>query len=380
MVLGGNTPVRPFSLWREDLVAAVAALSLVLGLFIDGWNHINLQDGALGSFFTPWHALLYAGFAATAGWVCTRNAHLYVPDRHARPEFHRLLGIPLRYPFAVAGLAIATVGLLGDIAWHTAFGEETGVARVIAPFHLMLFSGAALLIAAPLRSAWHAPDTYPARLTLRQMAPPLLSLTLVTATVAFMFQWLSAFVDWAPSLQLGRVPAAFAANEEIHGTVEFAGAARVLVTNVVLIAPVLAVLRRWRLPFGSVALMWTAVALLMSALTEFDLWAAVLAAALGGLAADGVIRLMRGPDDPEHDRGLFRVLGAVAPVVLWTAYFLLLQAVHAVAWPTDLWIGTVVLTAVTGVALSFVTASPARLEPVGFSEHTDRDHREHRRR
>src|SRR4051794_1711977 len=63
--------------WRDDLVAAVLATTLVGGLFLDGWNHINLQNGALGSFFTIWHALLYAGFSATAGWVISRNAHLY---------------------------------------------------------------------------------------------------------------------------------------------------------------------------------------------------------------------------------------------------------------------------------------------------------------
>lgn len=354
-----------FSLWREDWIAAVAALTLVLGLYVDGWNHINLQDGALGSFFTPWHALLYAGFTATAGWVFTRNAHLYVRGREARPEFHRLLGVPLRYPFAVAGVVIATVGLFGDIAWHTAFGEETGVARVIGPFHLLLFSGAALLIAAPLRSAWHAAAVYPSRPTLRQIAPPLLSLTLVTATVAFMFQWLSAFVDWEPSLQLGRVPAQLAADERILGTVEFAGVARILVTNVILLAPVLAALRRWRLPFGSVALMWSTIAALMSALTEFDLWAAVLAAGIGGLAADGVITRMQTPAAPGADTLWFRVLAVVAPVVLWTAYFVLLQAVHAIVWPTDLWIGTVILTIVTALALSFVTTSPKPLEPAG---------------
>ena len=138
--------------WRDDLVAAVLATTLVCGLFVDGWNHINLQDGALGGFFTIWHALLYAGFSATACWVVTRNPHLF---RRGRPQgyFHPVVGVPLRYPLAVTGIAVATVGLFGDLVWHTAFGEEEGVARVIAPFHLLLFAGAAGLVAAPLGPA-----------------------------------------------------------------------------------------------------------------------------------------------------------------------------------------------------------------------------------
>lgn len=65
------------AIWREDLVTSLLSTLLVAGLFLDGWNHINLQNGALGSFFTIWHALLYAGFGATALWVVTRNPQLY---------------------------------------------------------------------------------------------------------------------------------------------------------------------------------------------------------------------------------------------------------------------------------------------------------------
>src|SRR5215208_6781269 len=97
--------------WRDDLVAAILGTTLVCGLFLDGWNHINLQNGALGDFFTIWHALLYAGFSATAGWVVSRNSHLYATGRRPKWYFHRVLGFPLRYPVAVAGIVVATIGL-----------------------------------------------------------------------------------------------------------------------------------------------------------------------------------------------------------------------------------------------------------------------------
>jgi len=54
--------MKPSPPWREDLITSLLATTLVAGLFLDGWNHINLQNGALGSFFTVWHALLYTGF------------------------------------------------------------------------------------------------------------------------------------------------------------------------------------------------------------------------------------------------------------------------------------------------------------------------------
>ena len=315
-----------------------------------------MQDGALGSFFTPWHAALYAGFTATGLFVVFRNQHLFVAGRQPKPYYHTFLGVPMRYPLAMVGLGVATVGLLGDIAWHTAFGEETGVARVIAPFHLLLFTGAALVVAAPLRSALYAPEYYPPRSSFGTILPPLLSLTLVTALVAFMFQWLSAFVDWTPSLSIGTIPAALVGNERIEGTVEFADVARVLVTNVILLAPVLFALRRWRLPFGSVTSLLGAVAVMMSGLSEYERWGAILAALAGGLACDALIGWL----DVVPERPLaYRVTAGLTPIVMWTVYFVVLRPLHDVRWPLDLWLGTVGLAAVTGVLLSFVVVPPA---------------------
>src|SRR5256885_14905746 len=95
---------------REDLITSLLATTLVAGLFLDGWNHINLQNGALGSFFTVWHALLYMGFTATFVWVLTRNPHLYTHGLAPAPYMHRVLGLPMRYPLAMVGFVIAMLG------------------------------------------------------------------------------------------------------------------------------------------------------------------------------------------------------------------------------------------------------------------------------
>jgi hypothetical protein len=264
--------------------------------------------------------------------------------------------VPLRYPLAMTGLGLATVGLFGDIAWHAAFGEETGVARVIAPFHLVLFAGAALVVTAPLRSAWHARNHYPARPSLPTILPPLLSLTLVTAVAAFMFQWLSVFVDWTPSVSIGRIPANLAGNDRIEGTVEFADVARVLVTNLILMAPVLFALRRWRLPLGSVTFLFGAVAVMMSGLSEYDRWGTILAALAGGLACDVFVeRLDVSPSRPLA----YRVTAGLTPIVLWIGYFVVLPTIHDIHWPLDLWLGTVGLAAITSVLLSVVAVPPS---------------------
>lgn len=354
--------MKPTAPWREDLITSLLGVTLVAGLFLDGWNHINLQNGALGSFFTVWHGLLYTGFTATWIWIVTRNPHLFDRNLRPAPYLHRFLGIPLRYPLAMAGFVIAMVGMSGDLLWHTEFGEENGVARVIGPFHLLLFAGAAALVSAAVRSGWYAPRFYPRVASFRQFFPVLLSLTLVTCVAAFMFQWLSAVIDWTPSLQLGRMPPSLAADIRVRDTAEFAAVARVLATTVILFAPLLLALRRWHLPFGSATFLIVAVWLSMSALTTFDLGATIAAAFVGGLLFDAVIAVTR----PDATRTLgYRLSALLVPFVMWSAYFAILWTVYDVKWPLDLVLGTIGLAAISSVLLSYVAISPAVPVSVG---------------
>jgi hypothetical protein len=305
--------------------------------------------------------LLYLGFTAAAFWAVTRNPHLYTRGAKPQPYFHPLFGIPLRYPLAIGGLALATIGLFGDIAWHAAFGPENGVARVIAPFHLLLFVAAAGLASAPLRSAWYAPGYYPSTSSLGTILPPLLSLTLVTCVAAFMFQWLNAFLDWTPSVMVGHIPADLARDARVRGTTEIAGAARIIFTNLILLAPLFLALRRWRLPFGSATSLFVAVAFAMSGLHSFDLGATVFAALVGGLVADLVIDGF----EPDAERTLgYRVMALATPLALWSTYFVILRVVYATEWPWDLAIGTAGVAAISAVLLSFVAIPPVVPEPV----------------
>ena len=53
--------------WSRDLLTAVFSAWLITGVFLDAWAHTTRPS--LETFFTPWHAVLYSGFLATAGWV-----------------------------------------------------------------------------------------------------------------------------------------------------------------------------------------------------------------------------------------------------------------------------------------------------------------------
>ena len=187
MSVNAATPPAPRTLWRDDLVATLTGGLLILGLFLDGWNHLNLQNGKAGEFLTPWHGLLYAGFNACAIWAITRNTRLRammfkrpgksasgVTSVHSAPQFNA------RH-VALLGLGLAGAGVIGDaIARAAGVVPETGAMQ--PPFDFLLFTGAGLLFAIGLRAAAVQIDGFGKRVAL-----PALVGTAAAAAVVFAF-------------------------------------------------------------------------------------------------------------------------------------------------------------------------------------------------
>jgi hypothetical protein len=321
----------------EDLVTGWCSLLVVLGLYLDGWNHNGLQGDAGRPFLTPWHALLYAGLAGTAAWILAQGQ---------RRGAWSLRAVPAGYRLALTGIGLAIVAVAGDALWHLLYGEEQGLAQLVAPFHLVLFAGACLLVTATLRAAWSGPSS--ARVPgLRAFWPVVLSTTLVVATVAFFFQQVSPMVSWRQAALAGSLPA---------GTMQLYGLLGLLLHNLLFVAPVLLLLQRWQTPLGTFTVMAGSVALLLATQTELGLVGLVGAAVLGGAAADLAVSLLR--PSPQR-RWAARAVAVIAPAVYWSAHFALLRAGYGVGWEPQLLLGSVVWASLSGLTLALLMWPPA---------------------
>src|SRR3546814_7680376 len=121
LVTGVQTCALPIC---ERTVAVAFGIWMVVGLFLDGWAHDNNKPE---SFFTPWHGVLYSGFAAAtlaAVLVAARSRTSDRPWRETLPAGHGL---------TLAALAVFAVGAGGDLVWHEAFGVEVGVEALLSP-------------------------------------------------------------------------------------------------------------------------------------------------------------------------------------------------------------------------------------------------------
>jgi hypothetical protein len=276
-------------------VSGWSSLLLVLGLYLDGWSRRDLvSDGPLA---TPWHGVLYLGLAATAGWILTRNQ---------RRGAWSLRAVAAGYRLALAGLGLAMVTVAGDVVWPTLHGVEQGLARLVSPFHVVLFAGASPLAGSALRAAWSGPSS--ARVPgLRAFWPPALSTTLVVALTAFLFQDVSPVVAWRrPAL------AGLAAGSPLAETAQVYELLGLLAHNLLFIAPVLLLLLRWQTPLGTFAVMAGSVALLLATQPGLGLVGLVGAAVLGGAAADVAVSLLR--PSPRR-RWAARTVAVIAPAV-----------------------------------------------------------------
>jgi WD40-like Beta Propeller Repeat len=127
------------------------------------------------TFFTPWHAVLYAAFVVVAAFLVfslLRNHRKGYPWREA---------LPPGYGLSLLGVMIFAAGGVLDMLWHMLFGIEVSVEALLSPTHLILAFGLVLIVTGPFRAA---------RLRLPgeraygwiQLLPALLSLTFVLSS------------------------------------------------------------------------------------------------------------------------------------------------------------------------------------------------------
>jgi hypothetical protein len=120
--------------------------------------------------------------------------------------------------------------------------------------------------------------------------------------------------------------------------------ASILLQSAVLVGAVLFLIRRWRLPFGALILVFTLNGLLMSVLEDRYLLALPMLGA--GLVADLLLLWLKpSPAQP----GRLSLFGFLVPVVFYALYFFTLQMTGGVGWTIHLWLGSIFMAGLVGL-------------------------------
>lgn len=347
------------SSWSEGLgfdvgVAALGAW-FVAGLFLDGWAHAHLPG--LESFFTPWHAVFYSGYGATAAFVAAaalRNRAAGRTWREALPAGHGLTAL---------GLALFGFGGAFDLAWHALFGIEVSVEALLSPSHLLLAFGMALVVTGPVRAWLHRRE---AGVGLARSLPAVVGVALLLDLLTFFTQ---------PAHPLVR-PWALTGNRPVEavfpladGTPAFVGAgsgvpaldvaaasgvAGLLLQTALLVGVALWIRDR-ALPAGAFAVVFGVNGLMLGAMRSTLAFSVSLV--LAGLVAEVLARHVR--------RDVFAPALAASFGLL---YFAALALSGGVWWSVHLWLGVVVMAAAAAwllATLSRPASNDANVAPRG---------------
>ena len=128
--------------------------------------------------------------------------------------------------------------------------------------------------------------------------------------------------------------------------------------SAVLLGAVLTMRRRWRLPFGTLTIMFTWLALLFPMLSRYEEWKLAPALILAGVAGD----LLFARFDREEGRtrvGRIRFVAAAIPPILWGLFFICVALFEGgLGWHATLWFGVLVTSAALGYSLSLLIFPP----------------------
>lgn len=302
------------------------------GAHLDSWAHGHIA-ATLETFFTPWHALLYASLAATTAFLVVRAAWT-----GARP-WHWARALPDGYSLALVGCVL--FGVLGvlDMTWHLTFGIERSFQALISPTHLGLMFSAGLIVSGPLVAAWRRPGR---RVGWSAVASATLTLSLLT----FFFQFDSPYTSqWSAVPQPTDLPAESAEELGILGIIVYAAS---------LMGVMLSLVRRFDLPLGSLTFLTGVNAAFVTMIHGADL--IIVVGVFGGLVADALLVLLR--PSPARLRQL-RAFAFLVPALTFALYFFGLIRVDGVWWPVHLWAGAPLVAGLTGWVVSLVAVPPS---------------------
>lgn len=331
------------------LMLALVTLMQIGGV-IDARTHVH-HGFSIESFFVPAHYVLYA---AWVGVLVSVSSLAWSRRRQGRS---RAEWLPPGYGWAALGAALFGFSGAFDAFWHSVFGFELNLQVLLSPAHLILFLAIGFIYYSVVCHADHHFRLTPERhqRSLAACLPlviGLASLFMIVFWPCWYFDPLAA--DYAARLPQVAARSAYRLIEYGTPTAEITGVGGILLTALVVVPFVVVPLYRWRLPSGSLAIMFAWVYLQRAVI--LGVYQYLVAVALAALAGEAVWAWMhRGGEARLASPFGYRVIAFAVPLALFGGYFLMVAlASGGIAWPVHLWAGSMWMAAVAGVLLTLV--------------------------
>jgi hypothetical protein len=316
---------------------AVVGLSCLFAAaaYFDAWTYVNNPAGK--SVLEPWQdaALHLAWFLFTA----YLSSVLFINLRRGRPLTRSL---PAGHGWSMMGCVGFPIFVLLDRWAQQLLGAEYGLSALFSPPRVGEIACGGLMIVGTLRSQWRRTDAHAPAGPLAVVGAALLLSLLTFAT-----QFAHPYRDpWAagttgPTGVLGWVA-------------QDLGAASLVLQGMILTGVFLLLVRRFAIRPGSFTLISLFSGLLVATLKER--WEMILVAAATGVAAD-LLYIWLKPESQQAYR--FRAFAFLVPAVFASLFFITIDELHGIWWPSAAWSGAIFITGLGGLMVSYVAFAPA---------------------
>lgn len=316
----------------EMWVITMTCLWFVSGLFLDGWAHNHKPE--LESFFTPWHAVFYSGYFATA---LSLLLIVWLGRRKYGGTF--MANIPVGFGHGLVGAGVFILGGIGDLVWHEIFGIEADIEALLSPTHLVLAVSMMLMVSTGLRVWFRTIPPLGVPRFFSQL-PMLFSAAFTISVIWFLTQFSHFITSRASGLAPGDGIIDMSQNIAITGYLLHIA----IITGVILLLT-----RRSRIAFGGITIIFTLSMLAMALMRDGQ--PLILAGVIAGIAADILARRLH-PFDAHRKQ--VRVFGFMIPALFFTAYFVTLSLTDGIWWSVHLWTGSIVMSGLAGLLTTFL--------------------------
>ncbi len=343
----GATAARQQLSIREELVTCALGTWMLIGLYLDGWAHRNLD--LKDSITTPWHAVFYAGYICFAAWI------VWIVMRRVRDGQRGLDAVPVGYGVGLLGVVSFMIGGVADQVWHLTMGVEQDINAFQSPTHWLLAIGMFLMLSSPLRAGWSTPGTENPRL--REFAPTLWSLVLTMTMFFFAFNYMSFFIGDSPTIDNQAFTSALGPDVQqtlaasLTERLRILGLLMIAFTSIAMVAAILFAQRRWKLPPGSITLVFVVTASADNAIWEYRYGWVVVAALVGGVVGDWFVWRF---DPKPSNLVAWRTFPVVVLIPMWLTYYAILFVGYEMNWPAEMWTGSMIMAALQCTLLTFL--------------------------
>jgi len=312
-------------------LCAAAGFWTVLGLYVDlSWHIRNHVD----TFFTLPHAILYSGLAFMAAVAVFGRG---------RPENR----------FMLVGLLIFAAGGIADLLKHQTFGIEHDFDALASPTHLILGSGVAIALCAPV-----AASVSQVRTRLADQVPALVSL----AAIVELLHWVTNPFFRTNAAKLFEVPlphqltADALTLQTLYAYQQGGGLIAIVLQALLIAGPLIYAVRSLRAAPGActaVCFLGTVLVATAQATTPLEAVCAMAAAFSAGIVGDAL--LLRYGSEMIRTMRLPSAAFAVLPQLAFNGILLgLTAATQGIWWDTSFSAGALLLGCAFALFLSFI--------------------------